>query len=177
MIRVRLKSKLDNFSGILFRHQTTQQLSTESTNINLEFIRNRLSKFNAPDYFEKRLTTTTPRFKKRASVLIPISVQQRASDAQPRTYFTLSKRTDLLSSHKGEVCFLGGKKDANETDVETAYREAREEANLEASSLTFLAQLCPIISYQGILVTPVIAFFDKTNFKQIINKKEVKLFF
>lgn len=147
--------------------------TAQSKTIDLEYLRNRLSKFNAPEYYDKYLKNQS-KFIKQASVLIPISIRQAPGDENPRTYFTLSKRTDLLTSHKGEVCFLGGKKDNDETEVETAYREAREEANLDPSSLTFLAQLCPIISYQQILVTPVIAFFDQTNFKPIINKDEVK---
>ena len=145
----------------------------QSKTIDLEYLRNRLSKFNAPDYYNKYLKNQS-KFIKQASVLIPISIRQDQGDENPRTYFTLSKRTDLLTSHKGEVCFLGGKRDNDETEVQTAYREAREEANLDPSSLTFLAQLCPIISYQQILVTPVIAYFDQTNFTPIINKDEVK---
>lgn len=147
-----------------------------STQINLEFLKAKLCKYDAPNYYEKHLAghKNISRFKKRASVLIPISIRKDSHDQTVKTYFTLSKRTDKLSSHKGEVCFLGGKKDSDaESDMETAYREAHEEANLDSSALTFLAQLCPLISYQNIIVTPVIAYFDETNFKPILNKEEV----
>jgi 8-oxo-dGTP pyrophosphatase MutT (NUDIX family) len=146
--------------------------SNDATKINVDYLKAKLSKYNVPDYYEKSLKNhvNISRFKGRAAVLIPISIREDTNSA----YFTLSKRTDLMSSHKGEVCFLGGKRDeVDKNDVETAYREAKEEANVDSSSLTFLAQLCPIISFQQLLVTPVLAYFDKTNYQPVLNSKEV----
>lgn len=160
----------------LYSSFTTSPQSSKTTN--LESLTLKLSKHNVPDLYEKHLSNhiSPSRLIKRAAVLIPISIRSEVDengDSIDRTYFTLSKRTDLMNSHKGEVCFLGGKKDSEwESDIETAYREAREEANLDPKSLTFLAQLCPLMSYQRILVTPVIAFFDKTNFQPVLNANE-----
>lgn len=151
------------------------------TKKNVDYLKEKLSKYNVPNYYETHLAKhkNISRFKKRASVLIPISMREDEIDQRigiGKTYYTLSKRTDSLSSHKGEVCFLGGKKDNDfESDIDTAYREAGEEANVSPNSLTFIAQLCPLISYQQILVTPVIAYFDKSNFKPVLNQEEVNI--
>ncbi len=73
---------------------------------------------------------------------------------------------------------MGGKKDPNDlNDVETAYRESKEEANITSSDLILLAELCPFITFNTVLVTPVIAYFNKTNFKQILNSNEVDMLF
>jgi coenzyme A diphosphatase NUDT7 len=83
-----------------------------------------------------------------------------------------------MRSHKGQVCFVGGKQDrTDKNEIETAFREAHEEINIRTESLTFLAQTCPILTSASVVVTPIICLFDKSNFKPIINKNEVELIF
>lgn len=67
------------------------------------------------------------------------------------------------------------KSDQNET--ETALREAEEEIGLKRDQLHVLAQLCPLITSTGVLVTPVVAYFDHMEFEPKINKDEVEMIF
>ena len=61
--------------------------------------------------------------------------------------------------------------------TETALREAREEIGLEAEHLTILGQLSPIITAGGVLMTPVLAFYDHEAFQPKLNKNEVDFIF
>lgn len=138
----------------------------------LDTLKETFVKYDRPNSFARLLEVNAGVAQlKRASVLVPISI------SEGKTYYTLSKRTDLMKSFKGEVCFLGGKKDNAETDVDTAFREAKEEANVDAASLTYLAQLPPLMTFNQVIVTPVIAYFDKSHFKPVLNATEVELIF
>ena len=46
-----------------------------------------------------------------------------------------TKRANTLRSHRGEVCFPGGRRDKNETIEETALREAAEEIGLPVEAV------------------------------------------
>lgn len=147
-----------------------------------ESLYDKFKNLNRENYFTNVLSKNSDIAKlKRASVLVPISISERlGSDGKMEKYtsFTLSKRAEKLKSFKGDVCFIGGRIDkTDKNEIETAFREAREEANMEPGSLKVLAQLCPFITFTQILVTPVICYFDKTNFKPIINKDEVDFLF
>ena len=53
----------------------------------------------------------------------------------------LTRRGWHLRSHKGEVCFPGGRQDPGETPVETALREAFEEVTLDPNSVSIVGEL------------------------------------
>jgi peroxisomal coenzyme A diphosphatase NUDT7 len=121
--------------------------------------------------------------RRRASVLVPLLLmtefEPHADDADPDSqngprklslHVLLTERSKQLKSHPGEVCFPGGKQDENETDVDTAFRETKEEIGIDvlaeldpnhrsaANQAQLLGTLPPIISRHGLLVTPVVAF-------------------
>jgi 8-oxo-dGTP pyrophosphatase MutT (NUDIX family) len=153
-----------------------------SNDLTVEFLKQRFVNLNKPNYYETLLAKNDYISKmKRASILIPISIKTETDPngaSVKKSYFTLTKRTDIMKTHTGEVCFLGGKRDSSDlSEVHTAYREAKEECNLNESDTVFLAQLCPIITFTQLLVTPVIVYFDQANFKPRLNKTEVDLFF
>jgi len=149
-----------------------RQLST------LDVLRQRLAKYDQPDFYTQ-ITAKNSSVKnlKRASVLIPISFKNDNYELS-NTVYTLSKRTDKMSSFRGDISFLGGKRDKNDTsDVATAYREANEEAGIEAKDLTYMATLCPIVTVNCILVTPILVHFNKKEYKPILNTEEVDMIF
>jgi 8-oxo-dGTP pyrophosphatase MutT (NUDIX family) len=153
-----------------------------SNDLNLELLKQRFAHLNDPNSYEKLLDKNNYISKlKRASVLIPISIKTETDqngNLIKRSYFTLTKRTDAMKTHTGEVCFLGGKRDSTDlSDAHTAYREAKEECNLNESDTVFLAQLCPIITFNQLLVTPVIVYFDQNNFEPRLNEAEVDMLF
>ena len=74
-------------------------------------------------------------------------------------HFFLTRRTDTVETHKGQISLPGGAQEAGESLQETAVREICEELNLRASGLQVLGALSPVyIPVSGFRVTPFIAF-------------------
>ncbi len=69
----------------------------------------------------------------------------------------LTKRTDLVETHKGQVSFPGGMVDASDTDIlHTALREAEEEIGLPSSAVEPLGLLDDMATPTGFVITPVV---------------------
>ncbi len=82
---------------------------------------------------------------RRASVLIPLL------EREGQTLLLLTKRSEKLRSHSGQVSFPGGKQDEqDQSSLETALREAREEIGLESKSVRILGCLDQIIFLHSI---------------------------
>ena len=70
----------------------------------------------------------------------------------------LTRRSDTLRRHTGQIALPGGKCDPGETPWETALREAEEEIGLDPASVS-LAGLCsPYQTQTGFHITPVVGF-------------------
>uniref|UniRef100_H2Y4S3 Nudix hydrolase domain-containing protein n=1 Tax=Ciona savignyi TaxID=51511 RepID=H2Y4S3_CIOSA len=119
-------------------------------------------------YKEEAQSIISPNLK-RAAVLVPIF------KLKEKLYVILTKRSDSLSSHKGDVCFPGGKQDADDADITaTALREAFEEIGLQPSQVEVLGEMYPFISYNQLVVTPVIGFIrNHEDLMLIKNENEV----
>jgi 8-oxo-dGTP pyrophosphatase MutT (NUDIX family) len=161
-----------------------KHLSTESAenDLRIEYLKSTFEIFNKPNHCELVASKNRNILSlKQASVLVPLTIKIEKNDEKnyvQKMFYTFSKRTEIMDSFKGQVCFVGGKKDPNDKSaMETAYREANEEINIEPMQLTFLAQLCPILTSNGILINPIISYFDKCNYKPILNKNEVDMIF
>jgi 8-oxo-dGTP pyrophosphatase MutT (NUDIX family) len=69
----------------------------------------------------------------------------------------LTKRTDQVETHKGQVAFPGGMKDGSDsTVVDTALREAEEELGIPASAVQIAGVLDDIAIPTGFVVSPVV---------------------
>jgi 8-oxo-dGTP pyrophosphatase MutT (NUDIX family) len=70
----------------------------------------------------------------------------------------LTRRTDALRHHAGQVSFPGGRIEAGDADpVAAALREAHEEVGLAASQSTPRGYLDPFVTITGFHVFPVVA--------------------
>jgi coenzyme A diphosphatase NUDT7 len=150
--------------------------------LRIDYLKSTFQLFNKPDHYEYITSKNSNIIHlNQASVLVPLTIRIEKNDKKnyvPRTYYTFSKRTEMMDSYRGQVCFVGGKKDPNDKSaMETAYREANEEINIKPLQLTLLAQLCPLLTSNVILINPIISYFDKCNYKPILNKTEVEMIF
>jgi 8-oxo-dGTP pyrophosphatase MutT (NUDIX family) len=107
-----------------------------------------------------------PRELKPAAVLCPIVMRPEGET------FLLTRRSETLRKHTGQIAFPGGRCDPGETVVETALREAEEEIGLERSFVEVAGLLTPYETVTGYLVTPVVGFV-KPGFSLTINPDEV----
>ena len=87
-----------------------------------------------------------------AAVLVPIVL--RDSEAT----ILLTKRTDHLTKHAGQVSFPGGSVDPSDNGVvEAALREAQEEIGLDAGFVTVQGALDQYRTGTGFEITPIVA--------------------
>ncbi len=90
-----------------------------------------------------------------AAVLIGIVARQ------PEASLLLTRRTDHLKSHAGQIALPGGKIDAGDAGpVAAALREAEEEVGLDPRLVEPIGLLDPYISNTGFRIFPVIALVD-----------------
>lgn len=169
-------------TGLLLKINCRLFSNSAEDDLKIEYLRQSFSQYNRPNHYEKLLAENKNISKtRRSAVLVPISIRlEKNSNGNyiQKSFYTLSKRTELMNSFKGEICFVGGRRDQEDSDdVETALREAKEEIGIDKSQITILAQLCPILTSNGNLITPVIAYFDKSTYVPNLNQNEVEYIF
>ena len=74
----------------------------------------------------------------------------------------LTRRAWHLRSHRGEVCFPGGRQDLGETAIDTALREANEEVQLDPADVTVVGELDQIATASSeSVIVPIVAHLAK----------------
>lgn len=102
-----------------------------------------------------------------AAVLIPIV------DHKPEASVILTKRTEALRSHSGQVAFPGGRIDPEDVSPEAAaLREADEEIGLSADFVDVIGMLPDYYTGSGYRIKPVIGIV-RPGFSLTINPDEV----
>lgn len=96
-----------------------------------------------------------------AAVLVPL-VQRAAFDRRDSdgTHLSvlLTRRTDALRHHAGQVSFPGGRIDSGDAGpIDAALREAHEEIGLPPTHARLLGYLDPLATVTGYRVLPVVA--------------------
>lgn len=86
-----------------------------------------------------------------AAVLVPLVWHDE------EWHLLLTRRTDTVESHKGQVSFPGGACDeAEKTPEETALREAEEEIGIQSQDVRVLGRLANLVTITYFRVTPVV---------------------
>ena len=70
----------------------------------------------------------------------------------------LTRRSDTLRHHSGQVALPGGRRDPGETAAETALREAHEEIGLDPRHVRLAGLSTPYRTGTGYLIVPVVGF-------------------
>ena len=80
-------------------------------------------------------------------------------DRQDETYVVLTKRTDGVANHKGQISLPGGAREPGDTTLlETALRETQEELGIRPDQVTVLGQLPEVyVSASNFNITPFVA--------------------
>ena len=74
-------------------------------------------------------------------------------------YFFLTKRTDELENHKGQISLPGGTQEGNEKLIETALRETQEEIGINKTSISIIGTITPLfVPVTGFMIYPFIGY-------------------
>lgn len=93
----------------------------------------------------------------RAGVLVPIF------EKNGHPHFLLTRRTQDVEHHKGQISFPGGTVDSTDRDiVATALRETEEEIGLAPDQVEIVGVFDDITIPTGFVVTPVVGYISST---------------
>ena len=109
--------------------------------------------------------------RKRASVLIPML------ESEGEIFLMLTRRSNKMRSHPGQVSFPGGKQDScDKGSMHTALRETYEEIGLPREKVDVVGMLDQILSLHYYLVTPYIGLIP-SDFVPLPNTNEIESVF
>ena len=112
-----------------------------------EHIRNSLAALKP-----RRLTNG---FTREAAVLMPVIKWENDH------HFLLTRRTEEVQTHKGQISFPGGMRENEEPLVETALRETFEEVGIPEDRIEILGRFDDYISITNYRVTPFAGFISQ----------------
>ncbi|MCW5658609.1 MAG: CoA pyrophosphatase [Burkholderiaceae bacterium] len=102
-----------------------------------------------------------------ASVLVPLV------ERDDGLHVLLTRRTDHLTDHAGQVSFPGGRADPGDVDmVDTALREAHEEVGLPRERVQVLGPLNTYSTVSSYVVTPIVGLIQPP-FQLVLDAFEV----
>lgn len=108
-----------------------------------------------PEVAERLLTPVFLRILKPAAVLAPIVKRPEG------LFMLLTRRTEKLSSHAGQISFPGGRRDPEDPSAaHNALREAQEEVGLDPSRVEVIGYLDDYPTISRYRVTPVVGIVD-----------------
>ena len=94
-------------------------------------------------------------YRARAAVLMGIGEREAGPS------FLLTRRTNTVSTHKGQVSFPGGQREKGDSSVEeTALRETFEELGIRSESIEIAGQLNDYLAVTRSRVTPFAGFIN-----------------
>ncbi|OQA40216.1 MAG: putative NUDIX hydrolase [Chloroflexi bacterium ADurb.Bin325] len=80
-------------------------------------------------------------------------------DAGAAPYIVLTRRTNSVESHRGQISFPGGSMEPGEDAVAAALREAQEELGVDPAALTVVGRLSPLyIPPSDFCIYPAVAY-------------------
>ncbi len=97
----------------------------------------------------------------RAADGLPAAVLIGLVDREGGPTVLLTKRTDHLKDHAGQICFPGGRIEPEDASVEAAaLREAEEEIGLDPAKVDVIRRLAPYDTTTGFRIHPVVGWIE-----------------
>ncbi len=93
-------------------------------------------------------------YRREAAVLMP------AFELEGKPFFLLTRRTEEVSTHKGQISFPGGMRHEGESLEDAALRETFEEVGIDRGRVQILGRFHDYVSITGHLVAPFVAYID-----------------
>lgn len=97
-------------------------------------------------------------------------------EAGGETHFLLTRRTDTVDTHKGQVSFPGGSLEPGEDAVAAALREAEEEIGLDPGRVEILGFIDDMQTPTGFVVTPVVARVTQSDGFRLSEREVARVF-
>jgi len=92
-----------------------------------------------------------------AAVLIPLYLSESPGVEHETWQVLLTRRTNSVAEHQGQVAFPGGRADTTDTTPEmTALREAHEEIGLDPTKVRILGRMKSLHTISNYMVTPIV---------------------
>ena len=88
----------------------------------------------------------------------PAGVLLLLYDVDGRTHLLFTRRTDLVEHHKGQICFPGGAREEDDSDLlYTALRETCEEVGVRPEDVEPIGQLDDIVTFgSNFVISPYV---------------------
>ncbi len=94
-------------------------------------------------------------------------------EREDEVFIVLTKRTDKVRHHKGEVSFPGGMFEREDPDLQyTALRESQEEIGIDPGHVEIIGSLDDSWTYTGFIITPYVGI-TRTPYEFTTNPHEV----
>ena len=94
-------------------------------------------------------------------------------EREGEVFTVLTKRTDTVRHHKGEVSFPGGMFEPGDADLEyTALRESHEEIGIDPGCVEIIGSLDDSWTYTGFVITPYVGIIHEPH-EFVTNPREV----
>ena len=103
----------------------------------------------------RKRTAISPSGNRKACVMVTLVNKEN------HLHILLTKRTDTVEHHKGQISFPGGMADeGDESETATALREVEEEIGIPRSMISVMGALDDIHIPTGFVVTPIVGYID-----------------
>ncbi|MBV8063637.1 MAG: CoA pyrophosphatase [Nevskia sp.] len=130
-------------------------------------VRRPVARLELPLKMDRLITPEAVARLRAAAVLVPVL------DYPEGASILLTRRSENLRNHKGQISFPGGRRDEADSDLTTAaLREAQEEVGLDPATVSVIGYLDDYPTLTGYRITPVVGLVRQA-FVPVIDPGEV----
>lgn len=126
------------------------------------------------DLARELLAAYTPRSIEAPSGARPAAVLALLFHDRGADRILLTRRTDTVEHHKGQISFPGGRVHAADADLSiTALRETWEEVGVKPEDVELLGRLDDVITVSNFVVAPFVGVLRRVPYEFVPNEREV----